>query len=151
MMVPRVGTYALVMRSVTVALIRVGQRGLLQMHPGFYVYVGSAFGSGGVRARITHHQKISLRPRWHVDYLRRVTELEEVWYSYDALRREHQWAHFVKIARHAMMPMLGFGSSDCDCEAHLFFFRTRPSCSAFRRRLRAVYGEHQTVHRVTTI
>jgi Uri superfamily endonuclease len=29
----------------------------LQLQRGFYVYVGSALGPGGVRARVAHHQK----------------------------------------------------------------------------------------------
>jgi Uri superfamily endonuclease len=26
----------------------------------------------------------------------------------------------------ASVPMVGFGSSDCDCESHLLFFKTMP-------------------------
>jgi hypothetical protein len=33
----------------------------------------------------------------------------------------------------AAVPMRGFGSSDCDCPAHLFWFEDRPSAAAIRR------------------
>lgn len=147
MMRSQPGTYAVVLLSLTDSVIRVGRVGQLQVRPGFYVYVGSALGPGGVRARIAHHRRISNRPHWHIDYLRHVTQLEEVWYTYDTLPHEHQWAYLIETARNAVLPMSGFGSSDCDCEAHLFFFRVRPSWSPFRRRLRAGCGVHKAVYR----
>ena len=33
------------------------------------------------------------------------------------------------------MPLGGFGSSDCDCESHLFFSKKRPAWKEFDRRL----------------
>jgi Uri superfamily endonuclease len=57
-----------------------GSLGRLQLRPGYYVYVGSAFGPGGLRARIEHHARPAVRPHWHIDYLRRYTRLEAVWY-----------------------------------------------------------------------
>jgi Uri superfamily endonuclease len=38
--------------------------------------------AGGVRGRLAHHMRIAGCPHWHIDYLRRHTTLEEIWFSY---------------------------------------------------------------------
>ena len=48
---PDPGTYVLVLRSDKNQTVQVGRWGLLNIHPGYYLYVGSAFGAGGVRAQ----------------------------------------------------------------------------------------------------
>ena len=75
----RPGTYALVLSSRSTDLIQIGRLGALQLQSGSYVYVGSALGPGGVRARLAHHLKPSRRPHWHIDYLRAHTEVEDIW------------------------------------------------------------------------
>lgn len=134
----RRGTYSLILSCRTNPIIQVGQLGGLQLQPGFYVYVGSALGPGGIAARVAHHERVSPRPRWHIDYLRAHTQLGQVWYTCDPVRREHQWADLFKQARGASIPMAGFGSSDCNCMSHLFRFETRPSPGSFWQRLGTV-------------
>jgi len=121
----RPGTYALLLPSATDAVIRVGRLGDLRLQSGFYVYVGSALGSGGVRARLAHHMRPAERPHWHIDYLRPHTTLEQIWFTYDRKSPEHDWARCFAGMRGASMPLAGFGSSDCDCKTHLFFFERR--------------------------
>ena len=62
-------------------------------------------------------------PHWHIDYLRLHATVEEVWLCHGRKRREHLWARFLSSVPGASVPMPGFGSSDCGCEAHLFFFK----------------------------
>jgi Uri superfamily endonuclease len=62
------GTYALVLSSSSDRRIRIGKFGLLHIRPGFYIYVGSAFGPGGLGARIAHHRKIHAKFSDH-DYI----------------------------------------------------------------------------------
>lgn len=132
----RPGTYVLVLSSRSTELIQIGKLGALQLQSGFYVYVGSALGPGGVPARIAHHLKVSRRPHWHVDYLRAHTRIEDIWYRLDGQRLEHTWAERFSLAEGASVPLLRFGSTDCRCESHLFFFERRPS----RKRFRQVLG-----------
>jgi Uri superfamily endonuclease len=129
----RPGTYVLVLSSRSTDLIQIGRLGALQLQSGFYVYVGSALGPGGVRARLAHHLKLSRRPHWHIDYLRAHTSVEEVWYRLDGQRLEHVWAERISLAEGASVPLVGFGSSDCGCESHLIFFRQRPPRERFRQ------------------
>lgn len=139
------GTYALVLSCHVETAIQVGRLASLRLRRGFYVYVGSAFGPGGLRARMAHHSRVSGRPHWHVDYLRAHARLEEVWYCRDAEPREHQWASAVRAIRGAEMPVAGFGSSDCQCRSHLYFFNRRPSRRSLQRKLRALDREHPVV------
>jgi Uri superfamily endonuclease len=79
---------------------------------------------GGARARVNHHLHASPRPHWHIDHLRPRVTVEEVWVCNDRKRREHVWAKLISAMPGVTAPVPGFGSSDCDCEAHLFFFRS---------------------------
>jgi len=123
---PRPGTYALLLSSTANDEIQIGKRGKLRLRPGYYLYVGSALGPGGLRARLAHHLRPAERPHWHIDYLRAHTIPEQVWFSYHLRSREHAWARCISAISSVSAPMAGFGSSDCRCETHLFFFRQRP-------------------------
>ena len=124
------GTYILTLRCDGTGTIRVGRLGSISLRPGYYLYIGSAFGPGGLRARIGHHGRKSVRPHWHIDYLRRHTTLESVAYGCGA-RCEHEWAARIGAAPGAAMVLRGFGSSDCSCETHLFRFDEAPSLAGF--------------------
>lgn len=134
-------TYALILACSTDRQIEVGKLGRLAVRPGSYVYVGSAFGPGGLKARIAHHARVPLRPHWHIDYLHSILHLNEVWYSYDDVRNEHLWAETFRRLKGATIPMAGFGASDCSCTSHLFAFSAPPSIRTLRRRL----GSHSKV------
>ena len=135
----RPGTYVLVLSSRSTDLIQIGKLGSLQLQSGFYVYVGSALGPGGVRARLAHHLKVSRRPHWHIDYLRAHTSVEEIWYRLDTRRLEHIWAEHIRLTEGASVPLVGFGSTDCRCESHLFFFERRPSRRRLGQQLQSSY------------
>ncbi len=141
-MKPFAGTYALVFCSSSDRFVRVGKCGPLSVKAGFYIYVGSAFGPGGLSARIAHHRRRSHRPHWHIDYLTPYLCLRQLWYTYDPLQREHEWAECFSKSRGASAPLAGFGSSDCRCRSHLFFFNSQPSGSYFRRKIHSHLQDH---------
>jgi len=116
------GTYLLVHSAVAEARLRVGSLGEMMVHPGFYLYVGSAYGPGGLRARVGRHIAGSGPLRWHIDYLRRVTQPVETWCAPEQ-RCEHEWARSLASAARVSMPLARFGASDCRCPAHLFFLK----------------------------
>jgi len=136
------GTYTLVFSSSIDKPINIGKLGTLFLKPGFYVYIGSAFGPGGLKARIKHHFNHSARPHWHLDYLRPALSVCEIWYTYDQTRREHQWAEIHSQTRGSILPLPGFGSSDCRCLSHLFFYKSKPSGNHFRRKIRTEFNDH---------
>ena len=139
------GTYALILPSSSDRWIEIGKLGRSLIQPGYYVYAGSAFGPGGLKARIAHHARISQRPHWHIDYLRLALPLNEVWYSYDSEQHEHQWADAFRRLKGATLPISGFGASDCRCTSHLLLFSTKPSVRRLRKKLRAGLNGHAKI------
>ena len=129
------GTYVLVLRISQRQEILVSTLGSLDVDPGFYLYVGSALGPGGLAKRIGRHARAEKKCCWHIDYLTAVATLDEVWYRVDDVRRECYWAECLKKLHGATLPLEGFGSSDCRCRSHLFHFQALPSHRVFRQRL----------------
>lgn len=113
------GTYIVVYRCDHSRAVTIGRWASLQLQPGLYFYVGSAFGPGGVRARVTRHCRREKALRWHVDYLSTHCDAAGAWYSHAPERLEHQWAQSLQTLA-GMNAIEGFGCSDCTCDAHLF-------------------------------
>lgn len=124
------GTYLLVLHAAREASIMVGRLGQVRLARGYYFYVGSAFGPGGVRARVRHHHGISTRPHWHLDYLRPALHLQEIWYSIDSVRWEHSWASCLYYTMQMHVPLAGLGASDCRCQSHFFYMQDKPAQAA---------------------
>ena len=99
--------------------IQVGRRGDMQLAAGYYLYVGSAHGPGGLKARLNHHLTPATRPHWHVDYLRRACEVALIWFSLEDRSRECSWSDRLHSIQE-IDAVSGFGASDCPCSTHLF-------------------------------
>jgi Uri superfamily endonuclease len=139
------GTYALVLIAEQSKTVDVGALGTLDVEPGAYVYAGSAFGPGGLRARVGRHARTGGALHWHVDYLRAATQLEKVWLTTDDARRECLWAQTLADLPGATIPLHGFGASDCSCAAHLVRFDDPPPVKAFREALSDAAPRHASI------
>lgn len=126
------GTYALLLRLDHTTRVQVGALGMFHFPRGWYIYVGSARGAGGLGARLRHHWRIALRAHWHLDFLRSVARPTEIWWQIGAAKRECQWAQALGCDKAAVVPAKGFGASDCDCISHLFHFRLHTDACSFR-------------------
>lgn len=144
-MTDKPGTYALILEADSEQDIEVGALGDVAVRTGIYVYVGSAFGPGGLRARVERHARGGGALHWHVDYLRRVTTVETVWYTHDPTRRECLWAKILRDWPASEGPVKGFGASDCNCPAHLARFDNVPSLDDFERRVSGTDGRHAPI------
>ncbi|MCP4888995.1 MAG: GIY-YIG nuclease family protein [Planctomycetaceae bacterium] len=134
------GTYALILRAIHSKEIQVGRLGTLTVEPGFYVYVGSARGPGGLDRRVARHCRKEKTLRWHIDYLRVITQVTGVWCSEGSDKQECLWGESFARMKNATIPVNGFGASDCSCRSHLFRFSRRPAPSEFRQRLTCPNG-----------
>ena len=118
------GVYVLVFRLDAPLAVQVGRLGRQTLPAGHLLYVGSAFGPGGLRARLARHLRAQKRVHWHIDVLTSV--ISPVAYLCDASGRrlECQWAQHLANLPGAYIPVPGFGSSDCrsGCAAHLIAF-----------------------------
>jgi Uri superfamily endonuclease len=142
------GTYVLILHLRDKKEILVGGLGSLVFLTGYYAYVGSAFGPGGLAARIGHHLKSASRPRWHIDYLRRESVPAEAWISEQDARRETAWASIMRRMKGVKIPVRGFGSSDSHRESHLFSFDNRPRLHLFRKLVREVFPDDDPIRRL---
>jgi Uri superfamily endonuclease len=130
------GTYALVLSLPREVHLQVGALGVCLFQRGIYVYIGSAFGSGGLRGRLSHHLRLAPQPHWHIDYLRQSAEIEQIWYTINSAC-EHAWAKTFQEMPGSTIPMPHFGSSGCRCPAHLFGFAASFSCAALVEQARS--------------
>jgi Uri superfamily endonuclease len=126
------GTYALLLHLEASRTIAVGARGALDFPSGWYLYVGSARGRGGLAARLARHRRLTgKRLHWHIDYVRAVTRLVQVWTSVGESRRECDWAAAAAALPGASVIAYGLGASDCNCPSHLLHFSGRPELPEF--------------------
>ena len=124
------GTYALILRSRSNAKVQIGRWRQIDLAPGYYIYVSSAFGSGGVQARVLRHCRKAKPHHWHIDYLREFLNPVGAWYSHDTACLEHLWAQVFCDMR-GVSSIQGFGCSDCKCYSHLFQASTAPDFALF--------------------
>lgn len=131
------GTYVLVLRLARACERPVGRLGTVRLQPGMYCYVGSAFGPGGLRARLHRHARWSKRCHWHVDHLRAVAGVAYAWFLAQPRRCEHDWARTLAAVSGLEVAVPGFGASDCDCPGHLFRAAGEPDLRELPMRLAA--------------
>ena len=86
-----------------------------RLEPGRYLYAGSAYGPGGLRARIRRHMRRNKRRRWHVDQLTGRGRVDGAWVW--PMGRE---CALVELCSGVPAALDGFGSTDCTrCSSHL--------------------------------
>ena len=118
------GTYVLHLSVLPAQRVSVGRLGQQRFPSGDYFYVGSARGAGGVQARVGRHLRGDGARHWHIDYLRAVAEVQDVFYTVTDTPLECVWSQALAQLSDAFIPVLHFGSSDCrsGCAAHLIAF-----------------------------
>jgi Uri superfamily endonuclease len=122
------GTYVLVIALDRSQNIIIGRRGGFHFPAGFYIYVGSALGPGGLRARLVRHLRAEKRLHWHIDFLLRSARARvvQVWTRESAARLECEWARAMMQWPGARIIVPRFGASDCRCASHLIGFDQLP-------------------------
>lgn len=137
------GVYCLQIRLDTPKTLHIGALGNIDFRAGYYIYVGSALGSGGL-SRVSRHIRFYRehyrKPKWHIDYLTMHAVLEKTYCTETEERLECELASAVGgdcVPR--------FGCSDCDCTSHLYYRPTSPEHdirTAFKK-IKATITEHQ--------
>jgi Uri superfamily endonuclease len=122
------GSYALVFElTKTADPIVIGKLGSYRIDsPMILLYCGSAFGAGGIAARVAHHLSLPNRPHWHLDYLRPVLKPLGCVCAVGE-RLECAWAQSAGASGGSLYPIPGFGAADCrtGCLSHLIGFRDK--------------------------
>ncbi len=103
--------------------IEVGKKGRIFFPPGYYFYAGQA--RRGLRKRLARHLAGPGKKRWHIDYLS-CRALPVAMQLYSANEGSECELARVLEKEGGQIILQGFGSSDCSCPSHLYFFpRTR--------------------------
>lgn len=109
------GAYALILRLARETRLDIASLDRPALPIGLYLYAGSAWGPGGIRARVGRHLRRGKARVWHVDHLTEVAAIEDV-VAFPGGRE----CAIVAAATGASVPIVRFGASDCRrCEAHL--------------------------------
>ena len=130
----RSGAYLLLLSLPAPVEAQIGRLRQIAFAPGLYGYAGSALGPGGLAARLKRHAAGAGRRHWHIDYLLPHAHLLGALTREDPQRLECLWASWA--SGRALTCIRGFGSSDCACPGHLFFFGPDINATQFIERAR---------------
>ena len=117
------GTYCLILRVDEPRTVQIGKLGRGFFSEGYYVYVGSAL--NGLEQRVARHLSQLKKKHWHVDYLLEYAKIIGTRKIHSVNRRECTLSEKVGNISQGI-PMQKFGSSDCRCTTHLYFFPDNP-------------------------
>ena len=112
------GAYAFTIALSSPLLLNIPRFTGILLPAGRYVYVGSARGSGGLRARLRRHLRRSKTAHWHIDRLTVIGAVQQV----IAVPHGRECALMQKLSQMpgVTVPVAGFGASDCrSCQAHM--------------------------------
>jgi Uri superfamily endonuclease len=143
----RGGTYVVVLRAGEPAVVRLGALGTFRMPAGYWLYVGSAFGSGGVARRTNRHLGGTGHLLWNVDHLRGFANPTELWWTHHPIKVECRWAMALASRPECCVPAPRAGARDCKrCPAHLYRTENRPSAQTFAEQLGLAGWGGYTIH-----
>ena len=113
-------TYIILIKNYKDRGISIGRLGKLKFVRGNYAYIGSA--KKNLKARIKRHLSKNKKKFWHIDYfLNSKTRIKEVWIS----PKEAECRMAKYFFKNGFPYIKNFGSSDCQCQSHLFFIEKK--------------------------
>jgi Uri superfamily endonuclease len=121
-----IGVYSILLQILKDLTLEVGSLGSMSFLEGFYVYTGSAMGSGGISARISRHLRSEKKVFWHIDYLIGTQSIKVfALFSAESKRKLECNVNKSIVSNLDASIVSGFGSSDCltVCGGHLLFMR----------------------------
>lgn len=113
------GTYCLILMLHKDKQITIGKLGKIQFPKGIYIYVGSALAN--MEKRIERHLRQDKKMHWHIDYFLRHACIEDIAKIESPDRIECSLAHLISYLPYSRS-IPRFGSSDCSCPSHLFYW-----------------------------
>ncbi|MFX1236698.1 MAG: DUF123 domain-containing protein [Promethearchaeota archaeon] len=107
--------------------IKIGSLGFVQFFKGYYLYVGSAMGQKGSSTLLNRIKRHISPPEnknkhWHVDYLLESPNACVQKLILIPIKHKIECLIAKELSQKAESAIKGFGSSDCRCLSHLFYF-----------------------------
>jgi Uri superfamily endonuclease len=109
------GAYLLLIELREVIFVWLPNKPSVTLAPGRYIYAGSAYGPGGLKARVSRHMRRAKARRWHIDQLTETGNVIGASVFPGAIECD-----LVDMYSALSTPIAGFGSTDCKrCHSHL--------------------------------
>jgi sugar fermentation stimulation protein A len=117
------GSYLIILELPEARQVEPGSLGTLTFAPGWYVYAGSA--QKNLSRRVNRHlRKIRKQKHWHIDYL---TPFAKTLKALPVMSRRNLECRLARaLGELGGQAVPGFGSSDCRCGSHLYYFTAPP-------------------------
>ena len=114
------GNYIIVFWNDRQFLFKDARFGNQLITPGYYLYCGSAHGSGGVKARVGRHLRPTKKKQWHIDHIKPKMKPLEIWFEISEDLNECAFIRALEKNPGSQFPLRGFGASDCKegCISH---------------------------------
>lgn len=116
------GTYLLLLRLPKKEDITIGSLGTITFKEGFYVYVGSA--KKNLKQRLKRYKRGPKKKYWHIDFFLERAHLYKIIPIVSRTSWECELASQLINLAENVIP--NFGSSDCSCCSHFFYFKKDP-------------------------
>ncbi len=116
------GCYLMVYELAEDKKIKIGSLGELDFKKGYYLYVGSA--KKNLQKRMARHRKKRKKLHWHLDYFSAHASSASAFAIATQGDLECTLAETFKKLASSEIPK--FGSSDCSCPSHFFYFQSNP-------------------------
>jgi len=116
------GAYILIIFLNVRKMIKINKK-IIDFKKGYYCYVGSALNS--LEKRIQRHYSTKKKKHWHIDYFLEYGKIIES-ISIET-NKKIECIISNKLRKKADNSVKGFGSSDCRCESHLYYFKDNPT------------------------
>ncbi|MDX2469938.1 MAG: DNA/RNA nuclease SfsA [SAR324 cluster bacterium] len=117
------GCYLMVYELDADKKISIGALGELEFKAGFYLYVGSA--KKNLQKRMARHRKKRKKLHWHLDYFSAHAASAQAFAI--AAQGDLECRLAAAFKKLAVKEIPKFGSSDCKCESHFFYFQSNPT------------------------
>ncbi len=110
------GSYALLTHLKEDEEMRIGSLDKIEFSKGYYAYIGSAL--NGIEGRVRRHKRAEKKMHWHIDYFLKKANISSAYYIESKKPIE---CNIACIFSKEFEGITKFGSSDCECESHLFY------------------------------
>lgn len=111
------GAYILVVNVSKDISKGIGALGKVKFLKGYYAYIGSAMNS--IERRVGRHLRKEKKKFWHIDYLLDDENVKTVKVFYKESNKKEECKIAGMVSKFGE-PVIGFGSSDCNCKSHLY-------------------------------
>ena len=109
----------------------------MPLQRGWYLYMRSTFGPGGLGARLRRHLRTDKTKYWQLDTLVAHCGVAEIWYRCEIRHLESIWAQALLSHQDTVIPLAGFGASDSRGSSRLVWVCSGKEVNRVRRILGA--------------